>query len=130
MTMINSTSCLSHVHSLYGVISPQNGKRLPSGLSVSNSSKFIDTGFPRYSWMHTPTSRPRGTPLVLLFMRYRDLSNPIRYPRFHASASGTRQCTAFAFGIPHNINGFHPYTVSSMHLSRPQVVPFLSRFRG
>ena len=28
-----------------------------------------------------------------------------------------RQYTAFAFGIPYDINGFHPYTISSVHLS-------------
>jgi len=39
-----------------------------------------------------------------------------------------RQRTAFAFGVPHDINGFHPYTMSSVHLSHFQVLPFLSRF--
>ncbi|OHA27418.1 MAG: hypothetical protein A3D56_03960 [Candidatus Taylorbacteria bacterium RIFCSPHIGHO2_02_FULL_45_35] len=36
--------------------------------------------------------------------------NPIRYPRFRVSASGVRQSIAFAFGVPLDINGFHPYT--------------------
>src|ERR1700749_662368 len=53
------------------------------------------------------------------------VSNPIRYPGFRVWASGMGQCAAFAFGVPHDINGFHPYTVSSTHLSQPQVVPFL-----
>jgi len=33
--------------------------------------------------------------------------------------SGTGQCAAFAFGVPQDINGFHPYTLSSAHLSCP-----------
>ena len=38
-----------------------------------------------------------------------------------------RQWTAFAFGIPHDINGFHPYTMSSVHPSHTQVLPFQLR---
>ena len=45
--------------------------------------------------------------------------NPFCSPRFRASESGTRQLAAFAFGVPHDINGFHPYTVRSASLSRP-----------
>ena len=29
------------------------------------------------------------------------------------------QYIAFAFGVPHDINGFHPYTVSSIYLLHP-----------
>ena len=32
----------------------------------------------------------------------------IRYPRFRVSASGMHQFAAFAFGVPHDINGFTP----------------------
>ena len=52
------------------------------------------------------------------------VSNPIRYPGFRASVSGATQHIAFAFGVPHDINGFHPYTMSSICLCRPLVVPF------
>ncbi len=45
--------------------------------------------------------------------RKRDLSNPIRDPRFRVSASGVDQSAAFAFGVPHDINAFHRYTMSS-----------------
>ena len=38
-----------------------------------------------------------------------------------------RQYTAFAFGVPHDINGFHPSTMSSVYLSHSLVVPFRSR---
>jgi len=31
-----------------------------------------------------------------------------------------RQLIAFAFGVPLDINGFHPYTQSSINLSHPQ----------
>jgi hypothetical protein len=36
-----------------------------------------------------------------------------------------RQSAAFAFGVPHDINGYHPYTVRSTDLSHPQVWPYL-----
>ena len=58
------------------------------------------------------------------------VSNPIRYPRFRVSASGVRQSVAFAFGVPHDINGFHPYTMSSTDLSHPLVLPFLLHLLG
>ena len=50
--------------------------------------------------------------------------NPILSPRFRASASDLHQYTAFAFGVPHHINGFHSYTMSSVYLLQPPVVPF------
>ena len=72
----------------------------------------------------------RGTPFATIIMRWRDLSNPVRYPRFRASASEMRQSVAFAFGVPHDINGFHPYTMSSTDLSHPLVLPFPPQFFG
>ena len=48
--------------------------------------------------------------------------------RFHASVSGTSQYAAFAYGVPHDINGFYPYTVSSAYLLRPLAIPFRSAF--
>ena len=41
-----------------------------------------------------------------------------------------RQYIAFAFGVPHDINGFYPYTMSSIYLSHPQVIPFPPRAIG
>ncbi len=35
-----------------------------------------------------------------------------------------RQLAAFAFGVPHDINGFHPYTVRSANLSHPLAKPY------
>ena len=58
------------------------------------------------------------------------VSNPIRYPRFRVSVSVMRQLTAFAFGVPHDINGFHPYTMSSINLSHTRAMPFRSPFPG
>ena len=55
---------------------------------------------------------------------------PIRYLRFRVSTSAMRQYAAFAFGVPHDINGFHPYTMSSAYLSHALVVPFLTRSAG
>jgi hypothetical protein len=37
-----------------------------------------------------------------------------------------RQSAAFAFGVPHDINGFHPYTVRSTDLSPPLARPYLT----
>ena len=41
-----------------------------------------------------------------------------------------RQLAAFAFGIPHDINGFHPYTMSSANLSLSLVLPFRLHLPG
>ena len=49
---------------------------------------------------------------------------------FVTQGQETPQQAAFAFGVPHDINGFHPYTVSSVDLSHPLVVPFLLFFPG
>ena len=43
--------------------------------------------------------------------------------------SGNGQELAFAFGVPHDINEFHLYTVSSYSLSIPLVVPFRTQLR-
>ena len=42
--------------------------------------------------------------------------NPFCSPRFRLSVSGSSQQTAFAFGVPDDINGFHPYSVGSVCL--------------
>ena len=55
-------------------------------------------------------------------------SNPFCSPRFRLSGSGMRQLNAFAFGVPYDINGFHPYTVGSISLSHPLVLTFPARF--
>ena len=57
------------------------------------------------------------------------LSNPFCSPRFRISVSGRSQLTAFAFGVPHDINGFHPYTVRSVSLLSPPVQQYLLRNR-
>src|SRR6187549_3910628 len=41
------------------------------------------------------------------------VSNPVCSPRFRASASVTGQRAAFATDVPHDIYGFHPYTMNS-----------------
>jgi len=53
--------------------------------------------------------------------------NPFCSPRFRVSGSVMRQSAAFAFGVPHDINGFHPYTVRSTDLSHPLASPYLLR---
>jgi len=49
---------------------------------------------------------------------------------FVRAASGKAQLTAFAFGVPHDLNGYHPYTVRSINLYLPQVAQSLMRFHG
>ena len=54
------------------------------------------------------------------------VSNPVRSPRFRASASVTVQKAAFATGVPPNIYAFHRYTRNSAFLSCTQEDQFPS----
>ena len=56
--------------------------------------------------------------------------DPFCSPRFRASVSETRQSAAFAFGVPHDINGFHPYTDSSSDPYIIQALQYCSPFHG
>ncbi len=56
------------------------------------------------------------------------VSNPVRYPGFRASASVKTQWTAFATGVPDNINAFHRSTISSVHLYLPQAWQYWMQF--
>ena len=47
--------------------------------------------------------------------RTTQVSNLLRSPSFRASASSKSQYPAFAFGVPHDINAFHYYTMSSRY---------------
>ena len=49
---------------------------------------------------------------------------------FVLQCQNKRQLAAFAFGIPHDINGFQPYTMSSANLSLSLVLPFRSLLPG
>ena len=49
---------------------------------------------------------------------------------FAIAASEKSQQNAFAFGVPANINGFHPYTGRSICLWFPLAMPFPTRFRN
>lgn len=52
-------------------------------LSLWPPKNPIRAGLPRYSWMRIPTSLSGGTPFdPMFYSRDRDLSNPIRDPRF------------------------------------------------
>ena len=44
------------------------------------------------------------------------VSNPVRYPRFRASASVASQQAAFAIGVLRDIYAFHRYTTHSAYL--------------
>ena len=43
---------------------------------------------------------------------------------FVLAVSGGTQCSAFAFGVPNDINAFHYYTVRSSFLFAPLVLQF------
>jgi hypothetical protein len=58
------------------------------------------------------------------------VSNPVRSPRFRASASVMSQMTAFATGIPPDIYAFHRYTRNSIILSHTQDLPYQRQFHG
>jgi len=70
-------------------------------------SSLHNEDFPAYSRVNTVLLPVQETLFV---------SNPLRYPGFRPSASGTPQPDAFAFGVPVDINGFHPYTHRSTGL--------------
>ena len=46
------------------------------------------------------------------------VSNPVRYPRFRASASVSGREAAFAIGVPGDIYAFHRYFTCSASLDR------------
>ena len=46
---------------------------------------------------------------------------------FVLAVSGGTQCSAFAFGVPNDINAFHYYTVRSKHLFAPQVEKYFEQ---
>ncbi len=98
-------------------------------------SLFAKSGFPDIAKLHfdvtaegdTLTLRATSAYIRVLIREYlrllqrNNVSNPFCSPRFRLSASGRGQLLAFAFGVPNDINGFHPYTVRSCNLSSPQV---------
>src|SRR5699024_2816318 len=58
------------------------------------------------------------------------VSNPVRSPRFRASASVIDQKVAFATGVPPYIYAFHRYTWNSTFLFYTQVCQFPMPFHG
>ena len=58
------------------------------------------------------------------------VSNPVRYPRFRASASVLCQKPAFAIGVLPNIYRFHPYTRNSGSLSYTPATQFSAPARS
>src|SRR3990167_1834523 len=60
--------------------------------------------------------------------RTTQVSNLLRSPSFRASASDTGWFSAFALGVPHDINAFHCYTVSSENPTKSLVYPSLARY--
>ncbi len=61
-------------------------------------------------FLQQPRVGSRGYLVLIVYgVDYR-VSNPVCYPRFHASASDTSQGAAFATGVPLDIYAFHRYT--------------------
>ena len=58
------------------------------------------------------------------------VSNPVCSPGFRTSASEIHQCTAFAAGVPPDINAFHRSTGNSMHPLDPQATQYWAQFPG
>ena len=58
------------------------------------------------------------------------VSNPVRSPRFRASASVPVQPLAYASGIPRDIYAFHRYTTNSSSLSDTQDLQYQRQFHG
>ena len=56
------------------------------------------------------------------------VSNPVRYPRFRASASVGARCAAFAIGVLRHIYAFHRYTTHSAHLDATLVSQFQRQY--
>ena len=52
------------------------------------------------------------------------VSNPVRYPRFRASASVRRRYAAFAIGVLRDIYAFHRYTSHSAYFFSTQARQF------
>ena len=73
-----------------------------------------------YRFPYGAESRPSYTQCPSFTARTTGVSNPLRYPGFRTSASGTNQRAAFATGVPPNIYAFHRYTGSSALLFCPQ----------
>ena len=59
--------------------------------------------------------------------RTTQVSNLLRSPSCRASASDSSSFSAFALGVPFDINAFHCYTESSENASTPLVLPSLTR---
>ena len=57
------------------------------------------------------------------------VSNPVRSPRFRASASVARWKAAFAIGVLRHIYAFHRYTTHSAFLARTRARQFQRRHR-
>ena len=57
------------------------------------------------------------------------VSNPVRYPRFRASASVECSEAAFAIGVLRDIYAFHRYTTHSASVAPTQARQFQRRHR-
>ena len=84
-----------------------------TSLGIAHSTKM---GFPDTARCSSYCYQYEGHHLARKNITDKDLSNPFCSPRFRVSVSGSPQQTAFAFGVPDHINGFHPYLVGSVCL--------------
>ncbi len=80
-------------------------------------------------WLRHPGSLPSAQQTSFTAWTTR-VSNPVRSPRFRASASVSRQSAAFATGVLPDIYAFHRYTRNSADPSHTQGRQFRKRRRG
>ena len=74
---------------------------------------------------------PPSIPLSFIFTAWTTgVSNPVRSPRFRASASVAVRRAAFAIGVLCDIYAFHRYTTHSARLRRTQAPQFRRHARG
>ena len=98
-------------------------------LSFSLATILPRRGTSRFPYGREPIGEP-PTQCPSFTARTTGVSNPVCSPGFRTSASEINQCTAFAAGVPPDINAFHRSTGNSMHPSGPQATQYRPQFLG
>src|SRR5581483_10859822 len=98
-------------------------------LSFSLATILPRRGTSRFPYGREPIGEP-PTQCPWFTARTTGVSNPVRSPGFRVSASGGAQASAFATGVPHDLNAFHRSTVSSDAPYPPPARPYRGPFPG
>ena len=86
-----------------------------------------DTCFAKYG-KQIPRFAKQASSIHAFTARTTQVSNLLRSPSFRASASDKGWFSAYALGVPDDINAFHCYTVSSENPTKSLVYPSLARY--